>query len=184
MSRAIAVCLTFVCLLPYSGSRLRAEDALADINLVRPVAETATADAAGFDTNSVTWTPSPRPDRNKRYWKGVWIATWAAFVAVNILDTHSSAGRREANPLLRDSNGVFNGRKAVVVKSAAGGGFFALQAWLARRNPGENHYKTFAIATGAVTAGLGAVAVRNYGVAPVAGPQAAPFVPDYVLRER
>jgi hypothetical protein len=184
MSRAIAVCLTFVCLLSYSDSRLCAEDALAEIRKARPVAAGASEAPEGFEANRATWTPGPRPDRNKRYWKGVWIATWAAFVAVNILDAHSSAGRLEANPLLRDSNGVFSGRKAVVVKSAAGGGFFALQAWLARRNPGENHYKTFTIATGAVTAGLGAVAVRNYGVGPVAGPQAAPFVPDYVLRER
>ena len=145
--------------------------------------EAASANVAEYEQHAAEWATSPQPERRKRYWKGVWIATWAAFVAVNVLDAHSSAGRREANPLLRDANGVFDGRKALLVKSAAGGGFFALQSWLAHKNPRENHYKTFAIANGTVTAALGAVAVRNYGVAPAMQPQASAVAPAYVLRK-
>jgi hypothetical protein len=127
------------------------------------------------------WQAASRPDSSRRYWKGVWIATWAAFVAVNVLDAHSSSGRLEGNPLLRDSRGIFSGRRAVMVKSAAGGGFFALQGWLAHKHPGENHYKSFALATGAATAALGAVAVRNYGVEKAAS--TAPAAPAYLLRQ-
>jgi hypothetical protein len=181
MSRITVVCLTFAFLLVGFAAPLQAQDLPAEATESRPGAETASANAGEFDASRIVWAEKPRPDPQRRYWKGIWIATWAAFVAVNILDAHSSAGRREANPLLRDADGVFSGRKAIVVKSAAGGGFLALQSWLAHKNPGENHYKTFAIATGAVTAGLGVVAARNYGVLPVS-PQAAPFVPAYVLR--
>ena len=41
-----------------------------------------------------------REQRNKRKWKKTWIASWIAFAAVNMLDTHSSVGRPELNPLL------------------------------------------------------------------------------------
>ena len=51
---------------------------------------------------------------------------------------------------------------------AFGGGFFAAQWWLARKNPETNHYKAFSIATGAAATGLGVVAARNYGVRKVA----------------
>ena len=91
------------------------------------------------------------------------------FAAVNLLDAHSSAsaGRRELNPLLRNSDGTFSTRKAALIKSAVGGGFFAVQWWIARKNPHTNHYKAFAIATGAAATGLGVVSVRNYGVSKV-----------------
>ena len=110
-----------------------------------------------------TRTERPRPN-SKRRWKKAWIASWVAFAAVNLLDAHSSVGRRELNPLLRDSNGAFSTRKAALLKSAVGGGFFAVQWWIARKNPHTNHYKAFAIATGSAATGLGVVAVRNYGV--------------------
>ena len=87
---------------------------------------------------------------------------------MNLLDAHSSAGRRELNPLLRGSDGTFSARKALLIKSAFGGGFFAAQWWLARKNPEANHSKAFSIATGAAATGLGVVAARNYGVRKVA----------------
>jgi len=149
----------------------------------KPAAELASAKRVNGDPKPAGWQQVPRTAPNKRYWKGVWIATWAAFVAVNVLDAHSSSGRLEGNPLLRDNRGVFSGRRALVVKSAAGGGFFALQCWLARKNPEENHYKTFAVATGAATAALGAVAVRNYGVGKAAVAQTEPVAPAYLLRK-
>ncbi len=114
----------------------------------------------------------PTPDsreRGKKRWRKAWIASWIAFAAVNLLDTHSSLGRRELNPLLRNADGTFSGRKAALVKVAAGGGFFAFQWWTQRRNPQANHYKAFTITNSAMAVGFGAVAMRNYGNAKVSG---------------
>ena len=108
-------------------------------------------------------------ERQKKRWKKAWIASWIAFAAVNLLDAHSSMGRRELNPLLRNADGTFSGRKAAMIKAAVGGGFFAFQWWTQRRNPRANHYKAFTIANSAAAAGLGAVAMRNYGNAKVSG---------------
>ncbi len=83
---------------------------------------------------------------------------------VNFLDAHSSAGKRELNPLLSNSQGRFSARKAALIKSAVGGGFFAVQWWMARKNRDADYYRTFTIANSAMTAGLGTVAVHNYGV--------------------
>ncbi len=103
-----------------------------------------------------------REQRNKRKWKKTWIASWIAFAAVNMLDTHSSVGRPELNPLLRGKDGKFSVGKAALIKAAIGGGFFGLQYWMTKTNPDKNYYKAFSIATGAAAGGLGAVAVRNY----------------------
>jgi hypothetical protein len=180
---AAAACLLLAFALP-----LGAQDFPEEAGNHKPTAEWVSANGGDDHSRPGEWHSKPVEWRqapavpNKRYWKGVWIATWAAFVAVNVLDAHSSSGRYEANPLLRGNSGVFSPRRAVVVKSAAGGGFFALQCWLARKNPGENHYKTFAVATAAATGALAAVSVRNYGVAKAAGAPAPLAAPAYLLR--
>ena len=107
--------------------------------------------------------PTDKPRKQKR-WKKAWIASWVAFAAVNLLDAHSSIGKRELNPLLSNSQGRFSARKAALIKSAVGGGFFAVQWWIARKNRDADYYRTFTIANSAMTAGLGTVAVHNYGV--------------------
>ena len=50
--------------------------------------------------------PTDKPRKQKR-WKKAWIASWVAFAAVNLLDAHSSIGKRELNPLLSNSQGRF-----------------------------------------------------------------------------
>jgi hypothetical protein len=174
---AAAACLLLAFALP-----LHAQHFPGEASNHKPTAEWASANGGDDHSKPVEWRQAPPAVANKRYWKGVWIATWAAFVAVNVLDAHSSSGRYEANPLLRGNSGVFSPRRAVAVKSAGGGGFFALQCWLARKNPGENHYKTFAVATGAATGALAAVAVRNYGVTKAAGAPTPLAAPAYLLR--
>ncbi len=119
-----------------------------------------------------------RGQRHKRKWKKAWIATWIAFAAVNVLDAHSSVGRPELNPLLRGSDGRFSPGKAALIKAAIGGGFFGLQWWMARSNPAANYYKSFTIATGAASGGLGAIAARNYRLGPRAPNKAA--TPKYL----
>ena len=121
-------------------------------------------------------------ERGKKRWKKAWIASWIAFAAVNLLDAHSSMGRRELNPLLRNADGTFSGRKAAMIKAAVGGGFFAFQWWTQRRNPEANHYKAFTIANSAAAASFGVVAMRNYGNAKVTGSSGHAGAVEYLHR--
>ena len=102
---------------------------------------------------------------NRRRWRHRWIATWAAFAVVNALDLHSSAGKRELNPMLRNSDGTFSTSKGLAFKGALGGGLFAVQSLVIHANPEKNYYKPFTFANGAVTGAMGAVVHHNYGVA-------------------
>lgn len=118
---------------------------------------------------------------SKREWKKAWIASWIAFAAVSALDAHSSQGRREANPLLRNSDGRFSNGKASILKGAIGGGFFAFQWWTAKKHPEANYYRAFTIANTGATAGLGAITIRNYGLpAPQITTPASTPLPDYL----
>ena len=64
-----------------------------------------------------------------------------------------------------------------------GGGFFAWQAWTAKKNPDMNFYKTFTLTNTAVTGGLGAIAARNYSLPSIqATPAASMPLPDYLRR--
>ena len=151
---------------------LTAAAATAPARAADPFSEAAGTKAAAvyspIETRYISTLPESRTKASKRRWKKAWVASWIAFAAVNLLDAHSSAGRRELNPLLRNSDGTFSARKAAFIKSGLGGGFFAVQWWIARKSPHTNHYKAFTMATGAAAAGLGVVAVRNYGVSKVA----------------
>ncbi len=155
------------------------------------------ADAAPFDFDRDSTYEAPavryRPyltsragadsrERGKKRWKKAWIASWIAFAAVNLLDAHSSMGRRELNPLLRNADGTFSGGKAAVIKAAVGGGFFAFQWWTQRRNPEANHYKAFTIANSAAAASFGVVAIRNYGNAKVTGSSGHAGAVEYLHR--
>ena len=128
-----------------------------------PLAETFGLESEPLYTSSNLSYISPRPTDNPQKQKR-WKKAWIAFAAVNLLDAHSSAGKRELNPLLSNSQGRFSARKAALIKSAVGGGFFAVQWWMARKNRDADYYRTFTIANSAMTAGLGTVAVHNYGV--------------------
>ncbi len=149
-----------------------------------PLAETFGLESEPLYTSSNLRYESPRatdyPRKQKR-WKKAWIASWIAFAAVNFLDAHSSAGKRELNPLLSNSEGRFSARKAAMIKSAVGGGFFAVQWWMARKNRDADYCRTFTIANSAMTAGLGTVAVHNYGV-PKAGADLTSTTGQYLQR--
>lgn len=100
----------------------------------------------------------------RKRWRRSWLASWAAFAAVNIIDVHSSMGKGELNPLLRSSDGSFSTRKAGLFKAGLGGGFLAFQGWMIKKNPDRNLYKPFTIANFGATGAMGAVAVRNYNL--------------------
>jgi hypothetical protein len=103
-----------------------------------------------------------------------------ALAALNLLDVHSSLGRGEANPLFRNSSGHFATGKAVAIKSAITGGFFASQLLLVRTHPEKNYYQSFTLANTAAVAGLGGVVAHNYRLpAPLRRPE-APVVPAHL----
>ncbi len=147
------------------------------IESIPPSATTFTAPAR---------TVAHRTDREqsgRRKWKKAWIASWIAFAAVNVLDAHSSQGRLEANPFLRGSDGRFSNGRAALLKAALGGGFFAWQAWTAKKHPELNYYKTFTLTNTGAIGGLGAIAARNYSLPAVqATPAATMPLPDYLRR--
>ena len=66
-----------------------------------PLAETFGLESERLYTSSNLRYISPRPTDNpqkQKRWKKAWIASWIAFAAVNLLDAHSSVGKRELNP--------------------------------------------------------------------------------------
>lgn len=100
--------------------------------------------------------------KTNRSSKKRWIGAVVALTAANVFDAYSSRGRYEANPLLRGPQGRFNTGKAVAIKSAASGGFVALQLILLKKTPECDLYKPFAISTAAAAGVTGLVAARNY----------------------
>ncbi len=101
---------------------------------------------------------------SRKRWRRGWIASWAAFAVVNVLDTHSSAGKGELNPLLRAPDGRFSTQRAGIFKAGLGGGLMAFQGWMIKTHPERNMYKPFTVANFGVTGAMGAVAARNYTI--------------------
>lgn len=98
--------------------------------------------AAGHPGAPSVIAPSPEagvPSAGRGKWRKRWIASGVALAALNLLDVHSSLGRGEANPLFRNSSGHFATGKAVAIKSAITGGFFASQLLLVRAHPEKNY---------------------------------------------
>lgn len=110
---------------------------------------------------------------SKRNWKKLWVVTVVALAAANAADVHSSSGLWEANPLLRDQTGRLHARKAIVIKSAASGGFVLLEAILLKKMPGRGLYKPFALTNMTAAGVVSASAVRNYRIP-------RPPTPDYL----
>lgn len=115
------------------------------------------------------------PGRAK--WKKRWIATWLAVAALNSLDIQSSRGHAEANPWLRGPSGRFSTGKAILLKSAIGGGVFATEWWIVRRNPRKDYYKPFTVLNSAAAGGLVGVVVHNYSLPSAKAASHAPAAP-------
>jgi len=119
--------------------------------------------------NNRYFSASAKPHRDlvqkRRRWKKAWIGSFAAFAVVNVFDAHSSAGRRELNPLLRGSDGRISMSRAISLKAAIGGGMMALQWAAAKKHKDKNYYKVFTVANSAVSGGLAVVAAHNYSLA-------------------
>lgn len=95
--------------------------------------------------------PAPR----SLNWKLSTVALLAAFA----LDTHSSWGKLEANPLLRGQGNRFDGR-SFGIKAGITGGSLLGQYLLLRKAPSVEPVATFA--NYAVAGTMTGVAIRNY----------------------
>ncbi len=93
--------------------------------------------------------------RSRRWW----LVSVAALVGAHVLDTASSYGRQEANPLLRRGAGGFDARSAGI-KAGIVGGVLALQCLALRKAP-EAH-RTLAITNFAGSGAMAAIAARNW----------------------
>ena len=87
-----------------------------------------------------------------------------ALAAINALDVHSSQGHGEANPLFRSPSGRFSTGKALLFKSAIGGGLFASEFLVMRVQPKKDYYKPFTVANTVAAGGLAGVVVHNYSL--------------------
>jgi len=90
----------------------------------------------------------------------LWKRSLAVLAASTVLDAHSSIGRRELNPLLRDATGRF-GTRGIAIKTAMTGAALGAQWLLLRRS--ERGMKAAAAINFGLSGTLAAVAVHNYG---------------------
>ena len=161
--RSNALLATLAAVLFAAPASLSAQDAhMSGANLyhVSPALEKALTRAQYFSAED----PKAKLQRSRRRWRNAWLGSIAAFAAANAFDLHSSHGKMELNPLLRSSDGRFSTGRAAAMKGGIGAGFIALQGWMIHKSPKKNLYKHFTFANGAAAGGLGALAVRNYGI--------------------
>lgn len=100
---------------------------------------------------------------NHNSWKKPWIASVLVLIAANAFDAHSSMGRQELNPLLRNSQGQFSVARGFAIKSAMTGSILTLQFSLCRNRPELRKSSTILnLISAAAVAGT---AVRNNATA-------------------
>lgn len=145
---------------PSSLPAQQAEAGAANLYAVTPALEKALARPQYFSPED----PEAKFQRSRRRWRKAWIGSVAAFAVANVLDLDSSHGKMELNPLLRGADGRFSVGRAAALKGGIGAGFVGLQAWMIHSSPRKNLYKHFTFANAAASGGLGALAVRNYGI--------------------
>lgn len=108
----------------------------------------------------------------------LWWGSVAAVIAASSVDAHSSWGRQELNPVLRDSNGRF-AVKGVALKAAIAGGVVAAQWFMMRRNPKAAKYA--AVTNFGMASLFGYVAIHNYGLGAKPAAPVEPARPDYLV---
>ena len=105
-----------------------------------------------------------RPE-NADYHKplNLWKASAAAVLAGNAMDTASSWGKRELNPVLSGSQGTF-GKGGAMLKLGVAGGVVAVEYLVLRHRPSRSLAKALAWINFGDAAVTGAVAGRNFGI--------------------
>jgi hypothetical protein len=130
-------------------STARAEDFFAIPPAGRPVAELARAEKPA----GMSW------EQQSAY--RAWKRSLIPVLASQALDTASSYGMRELNPLLADSSGRF-GAKAAGIKFGSTAAILLVEYWIVRKHPGAARVLTKLNWSGAaVTSGL---AAHNFAI--------------------
>jgi len=104
--------------------------------------------------------------------KRLWQVSLVTLSVANVVDVHSSLGKREMNSALAGPSGTF-GTRGILLKSGMQGGLLGIEYLIMRRhardlafNPARSKlYRTLAIINFASAAALTGVAAHNYTVA-------------------
>lgn len=92
----------------------------------------------------------------------MWKASLLSLAGATALDAASSWGKCEGNSLIAGGGGRFDSR-SLSLKSAAIGGLMAFEHFSGKKHP--QLYRLFSATNFAVSGGLSAYAVRNFGIA-------------------
>src|SRR5271166_2491727 len=112
------------------------------------------AESSSTKVDLTKMTPDTRGDLN-------WKLSMGSLAIANVLDVSSSWGKCEQNSLLAGQDGRF-GAKGALLKSAIVGGVMSAE-WLVTRKAHRSR-KLFSILNFGSATGIGALAVRNYGI--------------------
>lgn len=95
--------------------------------------------------------------------KRLWKISLFSLSAANAFDMHSSWGKRELNPALSDGAGRF-GAKGALIKVGLQSAVMGLEYLVTRRHPSRKTYRALSMLNFGASAGMGMMAVRNYGI--------------------
>ena len=106
-----------------------------------------------------TFSETMTQPRGKRLWQ----FSIAALAISNVMDAHSSWGKRELNQNLADGNGSF-GMHSALMKAGIVAGVCTVEYLVLRRHPSTSLYRKLSFVNFGGTAVTGGMAIRNYGV--------------------
>jgi len=95
--------------------------------------------------------------------KNLWRSSVVALTAANLMDVHSSWGKRELNSTLAGPTGTF-GRQGALLKLGFQGGLVGLEYLITRGHPTGKLYRKLAFINFGASAAIGAVAAHNYTI--------------------
>jgi hypothetical protein len=95
--------------------------------------------------------------------KNLWRASMLAVAAANVMDAHSSWGKRELNLNLAEKNGSF-GPQGVLLKVAIVGGIFGVESLILRHHSSAKFHRILALVNFGSASVTGATAIQNLSV--------------------
>src|SRR5262249_12975352 len=95
--------------------------------------------------------------------KNLWRASISALAVANVLDVHSSWGKRELNPALTNSTGRF-GRDGALLKLGFQGGLIGVEYLITRGHPTGKLYRALSFINFGAAATVAGTAAHNYTI--------------------
>ena len=96
---------------------------------------------------------------SKRSWKKQWVISLVTLSAATALDSFTSVGKYELNPLIRNSGGTFSTGRGIAIKSAGVATMLTIQALVSRNHP--TAYKTSTLLNLGSSAAFATAAAHN-----------------------